>query len=53
MTTTKNIYLVLEQGSGIIHRAFEKYLDAEEFIIFLQKTTGFECYEIQSISYTF
>ena len=53
MKREKTIYIVIEQGSGIVHRGFEKYADALECVEELKKETGFECYEIQELEYIY
>jgi len=53
MITTKIIYLVIEQVAGIIHKAFENHLEAEDYIEFLKKETELDCFEIQTIPYQF
>lgn len=45
------IYLVIEQGAGIVHKAFESITDATDFSIQLQKETGFDCYEVQPVRF--
>ena len=47
----KNIWLVIEQGVGIIHKAFEIKQDAEKFVEFLKADTGFDCFEIQALDF--
>jgi hypothetical protein len=46
----KNIWLVIEQGAGIIHQAFVNKEDAQALVQRLKKETGFEdCYEIKAL----
>jgi hypothetical protein len=46
----KNIWLVIEQGAGMIHKAFMNKKDAEALDERLNKETGFEdCYEIKAL----
>jgi hypothetical protein len=47
----KTIYIVIEQGAGIVHRAFESIKDATQFAANLQEQTGFDCYEVQSLDF--
>jgi hypothetical protein len=45
-----NIWLVIEQGAGMIHKAFVNKTDAEALVQRLKKETGFEdCYEIKAL----
>jgi hypothetical protein len=44
-----NIWLVIEQGAGVIHKAFEIKQDAEKFVEWLKADTGFDCFEIQAL----
>lgn len=45
----KKIYLVIENGAGTIHRAFNEMQKAEEMIEQLKKQTDMDCYEIMEI----
>jgi len=45
----KTIWLVIEQGAGIIHKAFNYYEEANLFVQSLKNETGFDCYEIQEL----
>jgi len=42
----KRIFLVFENGSGIIHKAFSTKETAEQFIETLKDQTDMDCYEI-------
>jgi len=53
MSKEKTIYIVIEHGSGIVHKAFEKKSDAEDCVDELKSETGFECYEIQELEYVY
>jgi hypothetical protein len=45
------IFLVIEQGAGIIHMAFQNEKDASDHAKELQKITGWDCYEVQSVNF--
>ena len=47
----KTIWLVIEQGVGIIHKAFENKIDALSFVEVLKKDAGHDCFELQAIDY--
>ena len=47
----KKIYLVIEQGAGIIHMGFESEKDAEDFADELKNQTGWDCYEVQKLNF--
>ena len=49
--TQKTIWLVIEQGAGIIHHAFELYSDAIAKMESLKEETGFDCFELQEIDF--
>lgn len=51
MLKIKTIYLVIEFGSGIIHKAFDNESEAKKYIGYLQRETDLDCYEIQPIPY--
>ena len=46
---TKTIYIVIEQGAGIIHKAFFTRVDAILFIEVLIEQLGYDCFEIQDL----
>lgn len=48
--TQKTIWLVIEQGAGMIHHAFYFYSDAIQFAENLKIQTGFDCYELQEVN---
>jgi hypothetical protein len=48
--TQKTIWLVIEQGAGIIHHAFELYSDAIAKMESLKEETGFDCFELQELN---
>lgn len=48
---TKKIYLVTEDGAGSIHRAFEFYNDAQDFVRKLEEETELECYKIIEVPF--
>ena len=45
----QTIWLVIEQGAGIIHTSFKLYSDAIAYIEKIENETGFNCYELQEI----
>ena len=47
----KTIYLVIEQGAGIVHKSFESILDATEFATNKHKETGFDVFEVQPLEF--
>jgi hypothetical protein len=48
----KTIWLVFENGAGIMHKAFEHRVDALALVEVLQAETGFiEAFEIIPITY--
>ena len=47
------IYVVIEQGIGMIHKAFEMQVDAIEFADSLNKQEGIDCYEVKPLDYSF
>ncbi len=49
MKTVKTIYLVIENGNGVIHQAFENYYDAEDFMKDMMHIKDHEDFNIQSI----
>ena len=46
----KKVYLVFEQGSGIIHHGFFEKDKAEAMIKKLEEQTDMECYEILEVN---
>lgn len=53
MKKVEIIFVVIEQGSGIIHKAFKKYSDMLDYIEELKKETGFDCYEFHELEYVY
>jgi len=47
----KKVFIVIEQGAGVLHKVFESKNDAQVFVDSLKELTGFEDYEIQEIWY--
>jgi len=47
----KTIWLVIEQGAGTIHKAFESKDDAIVFADILKITEGMECFEVKPVDY--
>jgi hypothetical protein len=45
----ESIFIVFEQGAGIIHRAFTDKTDAQAFVDELEAQTEMNCFEIQKI----
>jgi hypothetical protein len=45
----KTIYIVIEQGAGIIHKAFYKRVDALSFVEVLKEQLCFDCFVIQAL----
>jgi hypothetical protein len=45
----KSIWLVTETGTGIIHKAFNLYSSALEFIELLKLQTDLDCYELHEV----
>jgi hypothetical protein len=45
----KTIWLVIENGAGVIHTAFNLYADAIAKMNELKNESGFECYELHEI----
>jgi len=50
MKTMKTIYLVIENGNGVIHQAFENYYDAEDFMKDMMLIKDHEDFNIASCS---
>jgi len=46
----KKIYVVIEQGAGIIHLGFESEKDADDYVDQLKKETGWDCYEVLKLN---
>jgi len=45
----KTIWLVIEQGAGITHKAFFSYADALTCIENLKNELGYDCFELHEI----
>lgn len=45
----KEIFLVIEDGSGYIHKAFSLLIDAEKYAERISKETGFENFEVIAV----
>lgn len=45
----KTVYVLIEQGAGILHKVFECQKDAEIFLEILKEQSGYDCYEVQEI----
>lgn len=48
---TKTIWLVIEQGAGIIHHAFISYSDAVTYMEEKEEETGLKCFELQEVDF--
>ena len=47
--TTKNIWVVIEQGVGTIHKAFENEEQGKLYVEILKMNYDLDCFELQEI----
>jgi hypothetical protein len=45
----KSIWIVIEQGAGITHKAFNYYADALQFIENLKEQLGYDSFELYEV----
>ena len=46
---TKSIWLVIELGAGVTHKAFFLYSDAVAYVEVLKEQLDYDCFEIHEV----